>query len=99
MRDGLTYRKKNDDLLFYVPQNMEKNIIFRYHDQMGYLGTDKISETIMKNYWFPELKAKVKTHISNCLKCISYSPASGKSEGILHSIPKGNLPFDTYTTY
>lgn len=38
----------------------------------------------------------MKNYIRNCLKCIEYSPPSGKSEGYLHSIPKGNLPFQTY---
>jgi len=31
----------------------------------------------------------------HCLKCISFSPISGKTEGYLHPIPKGNLPFET----
>lgn len=41
------------------------------------------------------MTAKVKQHIGNCLKCIAYAPNSGKVEGVLHSIPKGNTPFDT----
>lgn len=94
IRDGVMYRKRGDSLFFYIPQSMEKNVLFKYHDQMGHLGIDRTSETILRN-WFPELKVKVKTHISNCLKCISYSPSSGKTEGTLHSIPKGNLPFNT----
>lgn len=94
MRNGLVYRKKNSDLLFYVPEKMEKNILFRYHDQMGHIGVEKTTEIILKNYWFPHLKFKVKTHISNCLKCLAYSPPSGKTEGILHPIPKGDTPLD-----
>jgi len=33
--------------------------------------------------------------VRHCLKCISFSPLSGKREGHLHPIPKGNLPFET----
>lgn len=95
MRSGLLYRKEKDDLLFYVPQNMEGNILFNYHNQMGHVGIDKTTEIIQKNYWFPNMRTKVKEHIANCLKCIAYSPPSGKVEGILHSIPKGNVPLDT----
>lgn len=29
------------------------------------------------------------------MKCITFSPKSGKLEGFLHNIPKGELPFDT----
>ncbi|KYM94052.1 Pro-Pol polyprotein [Cyphomyrmex costatus] len=32
-------------------------------------------------------------HIQNCIKCISFSRPSGKIEGFLHNIPKGNEPF------
>lgn len=48
----------------------------------------------MLNYWFPNLKQKVENFIRNCLKCISYSPITGKREGLLRSINKGTLPFD-----
>lgn len=94
MRNGLIYRKRKDHLLFYVPRNMEKNVLFRYHDLMGHLGSDKTMEVISRNYWFPNLKFKIKEHIANCLKCVAYSPPSGKVEGKLHAIPKGNIPLD-----
>jgi len=93
--NGILYRKKGDNLLFYVPENMEKNILFKYHDQLGHLGVEKTVGTILQNYWFPKLTSKVKQHIAHCLKCIAYSPLSGKTEGILHSLSKGNIPLDT----
>lgn len=34
------------------------------------------------------------SHIENCLKCVAFSPNTGKSEGFLHSIPKGDRPFE-----
>jgi len=33
-------------------------------------------------------------HIKKCLKCIAFSPINGKVEGLIHSIPKGNVPFN-----
>jgi len=95
MRNGLVYRKRNSGLLFYVPEAMEKNVLFKYHDQMGHLGVEKTVNAILQNYWFPNLTVKVKQHVAHCLKCIAYSPTSGKPEGVLHSIPKGSIPFDT----
>jgi len=35
-------------------------------------------------------------HIGNCLRCVAFSPKSGKEEGLLHSIPKGNVPFEIH---
>jgi len=95
MRSGLVYRKKNSDLFFYVPEAMEKNVLFKYHDQMGHLGVEKTANAILQNYWFPNLTIKVKQHIAHYLTCIAYSPTSEKLEGTLHSIPKGNIPLDT----
>lgn len=95
IRNGLVYRKFEKKLLFYVPETMEASVIKTYHDEIGHVGENKTCELIMRTYWFPHLKQKIKNYISNCLKCISYSPASGKPEGYLNSIPKGNLPFQT----
>ena len=95
MRNSIVFRKKGDALLFYVPENMVNNVLFRYHDQMGHLGVEKTTNAISRNYWFPGLKQKVDTHIKNCLKCISFSPSAGKAEGVLHAIPKGEVPWHT----
>ena len=43
-------------------------------------------------YWFPVMRNKVKKYIESCLKCLVYSPHSGKKEE-LHSMPKGEIPF------
>lgn len=93
MRDGLVYRKdQNKKLLFYVPQPMECNVIRTCHDDLGHLGIDKVIGNITKVYWFPNMREKVKDHISNCLRCIEFSPTSSKTEGFLQNIPKDKLP-------
>lgn len=95
MRNGVIYRKINEKLLFYVPSEMEKSILFKYHDELGHMGAEKVIDIIGKSYWFPKLRQKVADHIKNCYKCIAYNPASGKVEGKFRSIPKGDKPFDT----
>lgn len=95
MRNGLVYRKQKDKILFYVPSNMEQNIIYKYHDELGHLGLEKTRESIEQMYWFPNMNSKIQVYIKNCLKCVTYSPSYGKQEGTLHSIPKGDLPFQT----
>lgn len=74
---------------------MEHQILHKYHDDMGHLGVDKCIPTMMVTYWFPKMRQKMKEHISNCLKCIIFSPDGNKREMTLHPIPKGNVPFDT----
>lgn len=96
MRNGLVYRKRANDIFFYVPEAMENHIIRKYHDELGHLGVEKTSDVISKNYWFPSLRSKTKTYVSNCLKCIAFSPSTGRGEGFLNAIPKGEAPFMTY---
>ena len=62
---------------------------------LSHLSCEKTAEYIRRNYWFPKINGKVKLYISNCLKCIAFNEHSGKNEGVLYSIPKGNKPFDT----
>lgn len=78
----------------YLPKSMESNVIRSCHDELGHVGTDKCAQAIMENYWFPDMRNKIKIYISNCLKCVVYSPDSGKKEGYLHNIPKGDKPFN-----
>lgn len=95
LQEGLVYRKVVEKLLFYVPAVLESNVIRTSHDDVGHLGTDKVYDLIIKAYWFPGLRKKIRDHIRNCLQCIQFSPNSGKIEGTLHSIPKVNVPFHT----
>lgn len=95
MRNGIIYRKKDDRLLFYVPESMQSSVIRRYHDDMGHLSPEKVCSIIQQNYWFPRMSQEVKTYIQNCLKCLAFSPSAGKFEGLLNNIPKGDTPFQT----
>lgn len=96
LQNGLVYKTNSDGLLrFYVPASMESNVIRAGHDDMGHFGVEKVMSQISKAYWFPKMKEKVQSHIRSCLKCIQFSPNSGRVEGELHSIPKGKVPFDT----
>lgn len=95
LRNGLVYRKENKHVRFYVPESMETNVIRSCHDDMAHVGLSKVIENISRIYWFPGMKAKVRHYIDNCLKCIEFSIPSGKKEGLLFNIPKGDKPFVT----
>lgn len=66
-----------------------------HHNEMSHVGTEKTVRNILNSYWFPEMKTKVERHVKNCLKCIAFTPNTGRLEGSLHSIPKGDVLFDT----
>lgn len=95
MRNGIVYRKKDKQILFYVPEQLESQVIRKYYDKLGHVGSEKTLDNIVHTYWFSNMHRKIKQHIESCLKCIAFSPVSGKSEGLLHTIPKGEIPFAT----
>ena len=98
LRNGiekLVYKKHGENLLFLIPQQMEKHVLFRYHNEMGHVGPGKMIDTIRRSYWFPQIREKCENHVENYLKCIFFSPSSGKLEGYLNPIPKENIPFAT----
>lgn len=66
---------------------MESNVIRNCHDDMAHVGVDKVLENLRRIYWFPNMTTKVRNYIQNCLKCIEYSPKTGKRDGYLYSIP------------
>ncbi|XP_033225833.1 uncharacterized protein LOC117178514 [Belonocnema kinseyi] len=74
---------------------MEKQVLFKYNDQMGHVGPAKTKEVNSRTYWFSNLNEKVDNYMRNCLKCISFSPTTVRAERYLHIFPKGNVPFAT----
>lgn len=70
-------------------------MIYKYHNEIDHVDVEKTIRNIIDSYWFPNIKSKVDKHIRSCLKCIAFAPISGRSEGLLNIIPKGDLPFLT----
>jgi len=93
--DGLVFRMYKEKPLFVVPENMISNIIRIYHDEAGHVGLDKTMHSILTHYWFPCMKLKIKEHIENCVKCLSYSVLLGKMEGEMQIFEKETSPFKT----
>lgn len=78
MVNGVVYRKlKDEEGLFYVPAEMEENIIRSVHEKIGHQSVDKSCNQLKMNYWFPKMQAKVEKFIKNCLKCIICRPYTG----------------------
>lgn len=96
LENGLVYRKSKDGRsLFYVPKEMEINVIRHAHEKICHLGTTKCVDQLRAYYWFPNMKTKVENFIQNCIRCIMYSIPSHCHNRTLHSIPKKPIPFDT----
>lgn len=96
MHNGIVYRQNSDGkLLFYVPKEMETQLIQSVHERIGHFGSIKCYQKLKSKYWFPSMRAKVDSYVKNCIKCIIYSAPNRASDRTLFSIPKKPLPFDT----
>lgn len=93
--NGLLFKNYCDKQLFVIPESMVENVIRVNHDEMGHVGIDKTIHGVLNHYWFPCMKIRVKQHIENCVKCLSYSIASGKMEGELEIVEIKDLPMHT----
>lgn len=91
--DLLQY-KINDELKIVVPEQMQFEILRRTHDQ-GHFKAKKMSELIKREFYIPKLKEKIDRFIQNCVTCILTDRKAGKQEGMLHPIPKDDLPMGT----
>lgn len=95
MKNGLLYKELNGDTLIVAPTLMQNSIIQQTHER-GHFGPDKTEKLLRINYWFKGMRNKIEKVIQNCINCILAERKSGKLEGYLHPIPKGEIPFDTY---
>lgn len=94
MKGGLVYKNINGNDLLIVPKLMEVEIIKNAHEN-GHYATQKTMHAIQQQYYIPHLEKKVQLVINNCVKCIIYNKKTGKKEGFLSCIDKGNVPLET----
>jgi hypothetical protein len=94
--DGLLFKKSAEGKLqFYVPVDMEDNIIRITHEKIGHQSVGKTLDQIKLSYWFPNMREKTEKFIKNCLKCLLHAAPIRSGERHLYSIPKKPIPFDT----
>lgn len=98
------YKLKNGRIFRIVDENTERWVVPRgvrwqllkaNHDDVGHFGFDKTLERIRSSYWFPKMRKFIKKYISACLGCAHHKIPTGAKEGVLHPIPKVEVPFHT----
>lgn len=71
-------------------------MIRKIHEDNGHFAAKKTQEVIERDFWFLNMKKRVETVISNCVKCILGERKRGKAEGLLNPIDKGETPLQVY---
>lgn len=95
MKGEFLFKEVDGFELLVVPRNMEKEIIKNKHEE-GHFGVQKTLNLIMQEFYIPNLKDKICSCISNCVKCILANRKGGKKEGFIEQLDKGDRPLDTY---
>lgn len=96
LSNGIVYRRMADGRLqFYVPDEMEDNVIRVVHEKLAHQSVDKCYAKLSEQYWFPQMRSKIRAFIDRCVKCIMHAAPVRISEQNLYCIPKAPIPFDT----
>lgn len=84
-----------DRIRWVVPKGARWQLCRMNHDDIGHFGYEKTLERIKKNYWFAKMSKFVKKYVSACIECAFAKKNAGDREGLLHPIPKVDVPFHT----
>ncbi|CAG9114451.1 unnamed protein product [Plutella xylostella] len=93
LKDGKIYRKVDGELRWAVPRDARWKIMQQCHDQAGHFSYVKTLEKVKRDYWFPRMTQFIKKYVRACIPCAHAKGPGGKREGLLHPIPKPNVPF------
>ncbi|CAG9122295.1 unnamed protein product [Plutella xylostella] len=97
IKDDKLYRYLDGDknnIRWVVPKGARWQICRMNHDEIGHFSVEKTLERIKKTYWFAKMSKFVKKYVQACLEC-AYSKKCSTTEGLLHSINKVEVPFNT----
>lgn len=89
------YRQLESGLRWVVPRGVRWQVLRMNHDDVGHFGFEKTLSRIQSTYWFPKMRRFTKKYVSACLECAHHKAPGGAKEGMLHPIPKMEIPFHT----
>ncbi|CAH2218043.1 jg26686 [Pararge aegeria aegeria] len=96
IKNGRVFRiLENGDTRWVVPRGVRWHLLKANHNDVGHFGFEKTLERVRSLFWFPKMRKFIKKYVSACLECAHHKLPSGAKEGLLHPIPKVEVPFHT----
>lgn len=95
MKGNYVYRVVDDGIRWLVPRGVRWQVLRMNHDDIGHFGFEKTFNRIRNTFWFPKMRRFIKKYVAACLECAHHKGSSGRKEGMLHPIPKIEMPFHT----
>lgn len=96
IKNGRVFKILGEDVSrWVVPKGVRWHLLKSNHDDVGHFGFEKTLDRIKSLFWFPKMRKFVKKYVAACLECALHKLPSGSKEGLLHPIPKIEIPFHT----
>lgn len=93
--NGKLMKEMDGKLVLVVPAKSRRALVLKTHEDIAHLGVDKTVNELRKNYHFKNMRKYVKKCLSHCLLCAEHNHLNRRNMGLLHSIDKGSVPWDT----
>ncbi|CAB3224051.1 unnamed protein product [Arctia plantaginis] len=96
VKNGRVYRVIEDGALrWLVPRGVRWQVLKTNHDDVGHFGFGKTLQRVKSTFWFPKMRKFIRKYVSACLECAHHKVPPGAKEGMLHPIPKVDVPLHT----
>ena len=94
MENDLVVKIKNNLHKVYVPENLRKILIKKFHVQFGHIGTKKMMHLISSCYFWSNMTNDIKNFVDKCFICQTCKVRREKLYGELSQIGSPEKPFD-----
>ena len=84
--DGNFYRKSGVYEQLVVPSDLRKLVYTQLHDEMGYLGIDRVLSLARERFDWPHMKADLEHHVTKACRCLKRKQPSKKVRAPKQSI-------------
>lgn len=96
LKDNILYRKVGVEYKIVIPKSVRWRVTKTFHDDNGHMNDKKVTELIQREYWFEKLRRFVSKYVRGCISCQFAKTPTGKRQGYLNPIDKGNIPWHTW---
>ncbi|NJR75968.1 MAG: hypothetical protein HC773_24900 [Scytonema sp. CRU_2_7] len=93
IRGELLYLEKNDKYLLIVPKQKREEVIWKYHKMLGHTGSEKTTEVLQREYYWPLMNKDIQNNIAKCNACNHNKYLNGRIKAPLQNII-GREPFE-----
>ncbi len=74
--------------------DQRKEVLARFHDNLGHLGADSSLDLVTRRYYWPNLVSDLKDYVNSCWNCQLARSRGGAPKPAIKPVPPVALPFE-----